>query len=237
MKTSPGGKTVGYTSDSTAGQVAQQAKTGMHMPQSSYDKSAGIGGGTNADSSGSITPISSNVVSYEIDQNIDPNTPEGDIPISDRNAAGIAVARGVTDTYSWRSHFVEKGVMDTPNGPYGSIITGVNMGEGKERGAELRVENSFAIKDELKARGYKYGDGSWSKYGYANDLKPEVAHLEGKGITSKFGQPLYSKTHENLLGPGVAKEIMSTGNPKESGNKIAVKIQNAANSYGVKQNG
>ena len=40
MKTGPTGKTVGYTKESSTGQVIAQAKHGQHMPESSYKRSA-----------------------------------------------------------------------------------------------------------------------------------------------------------------------------------------------------
>jgi hypothetical protein len=174
------------------------------------------------------------------------NTPETEWDDSDKKGVMRSVAKEVTKTYSWGNSMDRDDPSTFPpkDKPYGTISFESGTGENEFR-PELKVANSFGIKDDLKSRGYGYSEREWYIAGTSSELKDEIDYLKSKGVNTKFGGSRYGKTQDVLLGQKsatrstVAKDLIAsviTGSIKEGTSKIASTISQNAETYGVEQN-
>ena len=202
-----------------------------------YPKWSGGGGG-------SISDKSRSAISKGVEHAI--STPEkwGSSDDQDKEITMKAISKEVTKTYSWGNSMDRDDPSTYPpsDKPYATISFESGTG-GNDYRPELKVSNSFGIKDDLKGRGFQYSDKTWYASGSPNDLKSEVDYLQTKGVVTKFGQSRFGKTHDILLGQTSSRSTDHTtliksstiGSLDDGSAKIASQIERSASSFGIDQ--
>jgi hypothetical protein len=201
-------------------------------------------GGSGEGGGGAVSDKSKAAISKGITREVG-STPESEWDDSDKEGVMRSVARQVTKTYSWGNRMDNDDPSTFPpkDKPYGTLSfeSGSDVNEFRP---ELKVANSYGIKDDLKSRGYGYSDREWYIAGTPPELKGEVDYLKGKGITTKFGESRFGKTQNILLGQKnayhstVHTDLIAaaiTGSVNDGTNKIASTISQNAEKYGVEQ--